>query len=183
MKRVLGILLISVFIFSAGVQAFPTADIRPGYSSLLYSVQVGERDGGISLNALRLGFDFGLTHTVGMEAVLCYTGSGRDNLTDLGVKFRLSERGPTEFAAKMGFHGTPVENWIFTLGFRMDHELTSFFRLHAGGSISFVEEFDWGYFIGADYSLSPSISLQGGVNRNIRQGGLGDFMFGLRTSL
>jgi len=184
LKKVVFILVLILLFGSVSTQAFTTANIRPGYNTLLYNVMVGSVTGDLGIKALRIGIDAGLTHTVGLEGTISYRGD-LVNLVDLGAKFRVTERGPMDVAFKLGFHGAPVSDWRVSLGFQIDQELTSFLTGHAGASISFGDEgLSWKfirYFLGVDYSITTSAGLQLGVFKNIRDSNLGSIMLGLRT--
>lgn len=184
MKKVVLVLILILLMGSASAEAFSTANIRPGYTALLYNVMVGSVTGDLGIKALRIGVDAGLTHTVGLEGTVSYRGE-LVNLVDLGAKFRITERGPTDIAFRLGFHGAPVSDWRVSLGFQLDQELATFLTGHAGGSISFGDEgLGWkyiSYFLGVDYSITTSAGIQLGVFKNIRDSNLGSVMLGLRT--
>ncbi len=184
MKKAILLLVLILLLSSASAQAFTTANIRPGYNALLYNVMVGSVAGDFGIKALRIGIDAGLTHTVGLEGMVSYRGE-LVNLVDLAAKFRVTERGPTDLAFRLGFHGAPVDDWRVSLGFQLDQELASFLTGHAGGSISFGNAgLSWryfSYFLGVDYSITTSAAIQLGVFKNIRDANLGSIMLGLRT--
>ncbi len=170
---IIAAVLALIFSLSFSVHAFTTANIRPGYSALHFHAQ-----GLDTFSGLRIGTDFGLTRTVGLEGAFIY-GGGTDYYLDLGAKFRLAER--QNVAAKVGFHGDKgLKDWSVSLGVLAEWPFTDFFRAKGGLSLRFGDTKVM-YFAGLDYSLTYNTAIQAGVRRDFWTKGLGEFALGLRT--
>ncbi len=160
-RLLLAVIVLSLaIVITAPVSAFPTANMRPGYSALLFSLQKG-----IDNTFLSLGFDLGLTYTVGLEGSFVYTGEANNHL-DLGLKFRLTELRDFNMVGKVGFHGAPFKDWRTSIGLQAEKSFTSFLKGFIGAGVTIKDWSGLSYMLGAEYFFTPTTGLQFGIKRH-----------------
>ncbi len=177
-KLLVAVMVMSLaIVITVPVSAFTTANMRPGYSALLFSLQKG-----VDNTYLNLGFDLGLTYTVGLEGAFVYTGEEHNRL-DLGLKFRLTELRDFNMIGKVGFHGAPLKDWRTSIGLQAEKSFTSFFKGFIGAGVTIKDWSGLAYMLGAEYLFTPATALQFGVKRHCwnAKKDIGQLIVGIRA--
>lgn len=174
------IILIVVVLIAAvfPVHAFTSAGIKPGYSALILNAHKGT-----DTTYLKLGLDFGVTYTVGLQGYYVYTGNDV-NYLDLGVKLRLTELTDFNLAGKLGlFKSTSSPDWQTSLGILADKSISSFTKVIVGADVLIKDWASWAYSLGLEYTFTQTTSLQVGLRRDFWSdtGEIAQLVFGLKT--